>query len=203
MNDPHVVSLRYRVKTGERISYNSPPPIRVVGEAYDLDLADDVLTVTMHEHHPTAASAMERVRDHLRAWELSSALEWGPGFLTFELVNAEVIDRDPPPPGSIIVGVMGFASGAAAVMGHALCSVSSGRYPDPPSGFTATPLVERLWRRYQQYLEGKDLLTTMGFAVLSSIAKGRAAESRPRRPTRSTSRSSTPWGPSRPTWATS
>jgi len=44
-----------------------------------------------------------------------------------------------------------------------------GEYPDPPSGFLASPMVDHLWNRYQMYLEGRDLLTTMGYVCLSTI----------------------------------
>ncbi len=111
MNDPHVVSLRYRVKTDKSVSYNKPPAVNVSGTAYDMTLNDDVLIVTMKEHHPTVGSAMARVRDHLRAWELQTALDMGRGYLEFEFEKADVIDRDPPQPGI----VMGHA---AVVLGR-------------------------------------------------------------------------------------
>jgi hypothetical protein len=168
MNDPHVVSLRYRVKTDKSVSYNKPPAVNVSDTACDMTLVDDILTVTMKEHHPTVGSAMARVRDHLRAWELQTALDIGRGHLAFEFDNAVVIDRDPPPPGTATAHAAVMLA-AVLVTATAEGHIAKGKYPDPPSGFLASPIVEHLWNRYQMYLEGRDLLTSMGYACLSII----------------------------------
>jgi hypothetical protein len=168
MNDPHVVSLRYRIKTDKTVSYNNPPAVTVSEAAYDMTLVDDVLTVTMKEHHPTVGSAMARVRNHLRAWELQTAVDMGRGYLNFEFDNAEVIDRNPPPPGTSTAH-MGIVGAAASFTATAECHIARAKYPDPPSRFLASSTVEHLWNRYQMYLEGRDLLTTMGYVCLSTI----------------------------------
>ena len=177
MNDPHVVSLRYRVKTDKSVSYNKPPAVNVSGTAYDMTLNDDVLIVTMKEHHPTVGSAMARVRDHLRAWELQTALDMGRGYLEFEFEKADVIDRDPPQPG-IVMGHAAVVFRALSVSATVESHIAKAKYPDPPSRFRASPMVEMLWNRYQMYLEGRDLLTTMGYVSLSTIQSEAGGRSR-------------------------
>jgi hypothetical protein len=177
MGDPHVVELRYRVKTGEGVSYNNPPPVTVKETFFEMTLADNLLTVMMVEHHPTVESARSRVRDYLRAWELQTELDVGPGHLEFEFDSAKVVDRNPPPPGTVLVGLSAVASAAGVSYSIGVWRVERTKYPDTPSRFVASTLVEHLWNRYVRYLDGKDLLTTMGYYCLSTItneAGGRA-----------------------------
>ena len=168
MNDPHVVSLKYRVKSENPISFNRPPAVSASAVSYDLTLVDDVLTVTLKEHHPTVASAMERVGDYLRAWEIQAGLEAGFAYFKFEYQDAIVIDRNPPPPGSSI-GHGAVVLASFSVSGTATCHLEKATYPDPPSRFVATTTVGHLWNRYQMYLDGRDLLTTMGYFCLSTM----------------------------------
>jgi hypothetical protein len=168
MSEKHVVSISYCVSSDKNISYNNPPAVNVSREAYDLMLADGILTVTMKEHHPTLGSAIERVRNELRAWEIQTALELGPGHIKFEYKDAEIVDLDPPPSGVPQVLSMDVACGLSLSV-TADCHIAKGRYPDPPSRFAASPMVEHLWNRYEMYLAKRDLLTTMGYVCLSMI----------------------------------
>ena len=45
MNDPHVVSLRYRLVTDATVSYSSPPAITHETSTFKTILQNDVLTV--------------------------------------------------------------------------------------------------------------------------------------------------------------
>jgi hypothetical protein len=169
MNDPHVVSLRYRVKTDGSVSYNQAPEVTLDKSAYEMTLLDDVLTVRMKEHCPTVESAMRRVEDELKAWEIQAALDSGRGCLNFELEDAEVIDRNPPPPGTPSAATAAINLASLGLAGGVTCHVVRGKYPDPPSNFAASPMVKHLWNRYQMYLDRRDLLTTMGYVCLSTI----------------------------------
>ena len=63
MNYRHVVRLKYKLVTGDSVSYNSPP--RVFSDpGFDLKLENGVLTVEMKEHHATVGSAIVRIRPH-------------------------------------------------------------------------------------------------------------------------------------------
>jgi hypothetical protein len=160
--------LYYRLKSGEGFSYQNPPPLKVSQPEFDATLEGGVLMIEMKEHHPTVASAMERVRAFLDGWEISGTLEQGRGRLSFEFERPEVIDRNPPPPGARVI--------VEAVVSHLLLGsafdaveVVSPRYPKPPVNFVATETVRVLFERYQLYRDRKDLLTTMGFACLALL----------------------------------
>jgi hypothetical protein len=135
---------------------------------FDLKLENGVLTVEMKEHHATVGSAIDRIRPTLRAWEIQAGLFDGRDALKFEFDGSEVVDRNPPPPGSGIGLAVGVAE-VLAISDSLKLQVGRRQYPNPPTSFKASPLVELLWNRLQQHLDGKDLLTTMGYACLSAI----------------------------------
>ena len=169
MNDPHVVRLKYKLVTGDSVSYNSPPPVVFNDPGFDLKLENGILTVDIKEHHATVGSALERLRPTLRAWEIQAGLFDGRDALKFEFDESEVVDRNPPPPGSAITGHLAAVLEPLRVSASATTHVVRSQYPNPPTSFRASPLVELLWNRLQQHLDGKDLLTTMGYACLSAI----------------------------------
>lgn len=168
MLDPHVVSIRYKVCTGQTVTYDSPPPISFSEPGFDGVLNGGILTITFKVHHATAGSAQANVNSFIRAWEIATAIESGPGVLSFEFIDANVVERSPPPNGShVLHGLAGSAR--ITFSANATLSVVRHQYPSPPLNFAATPLVELLWARYQNYQNGKDLLTTMGYACLSAV----------------------------------
>lgn len=99
MRDPHVVELRYRLVLDGGDEFRDPPPVERERDAFSVRLADDLLTVTMKEHHPTIDSARVRVDSFLQDWVISAALQYRRRQVSFEYEDADVIDRDPPPPG--------------------------------------------------------------------------------------------------------
>lgn len=178
MNDPHVESLKYKLITGADLSYRSPPPVSFADPVCNMILQNDVLVCRMSQHHATVSGAMDAVRPVIRAWEIQSALDYGRGAMRFEFDSADVIDRAPvsAPPTTHTLS----ASTRLHLTGSASCTLVKASYPEPPATFKATQLLELLFNRYHQYLDGKDLLTTMGYACLSAIqdsAGGRTSAS--------------------------
>jgi hypothetical protein len=168
MNDPHVVRLKYKLVTGDSVSYNSPPPLVFSTPGFDLKLENGVLTVEMKEHHATVGSAIERLRPTLRAWEIQVGLVEGRDALKFEFDESEVVDRNPPSPGSGIEITAG-TSEVMAISDSLKVRVGRSQYPTPPTSFKASPLVELMWSRLQQYLDGKELLPSMAYFCLTTI----------------------------------
>jgi hypothetical protein len=168
MNDPHVVRLKYKLVTGDSVSYNSPPPVVFSDPGFDLKLENGILTVDMKEHFTTAGSADERLRPTLRAWEIQVGLFDGRDALKFEFDGSEIVDRNPPPPGSAIAHAVGVSE-VLGVSDFQKAQVVRNQYPNPPTSFKASPLVELLWSRLQQHLDGKEFLTGTGFACLTLI----------------------------------
>jgi hypothetical protein len=122
----------------------------------------------MREHYPDVGEARRVVGDFLRSWEIKTALELRRGEMRFQFEDSQVIDRDPPPPGSPKIvplsGVANFTGNLTAVL-HA----TRRKYPDPPTVFTVTPDVETLWQRYNNYLDGKEPLPSMAYFCLTLI----------------------------------
>lgn len=179
MNDPHVESLTYEARAAaENISYGEPRPLDFANDIGDFRLADSVLTVAMAEHYADVESARHVVDQYLRSWEVQTDLTANPGQIKFTYKTANVIDRDPPPPGSKNVIVAVGTASIAAVTCNATVSITCGQYPDPPAEFCSTPDVELFHARWLQYREGKQPLQTMAYFVLhalESIPGGRQA----------------------------
>jgi len=122
LRDPHVVELRYRLVLSGDDEFRDPPPVERERDAFSVRLAGGLLTVTMKEHHSTIDSARARVDPFVQSWEISAALQSRRRQVSFEYEDADVIDRDPPPPGEpqiidapiLLEGVMDFRRAAVS-----------------------------------------------------------------------------------------
>ena len=180
MRDPHVVALRYRLECDETLSFENPPLAEAQTDAFRVSLHDDRLTAEMIEHYSTEEGARKRVETYLRSWEVDAALCSGRQEFRFQFESADVIDRDPPPPGSPqTVHVKGIAS--TVTFGTVTVHKKTRVYPAPPVGFVASPDVETLWARYEGYLQGQEPLSSMAYACLTfleALAGGRKETAR-------------------------
>ena len=168
MRDPHVEKLRYCLVLAGGDTFHDPPAVERDYHNFRVRLADGLVTVTMKEHHPTIELARSRVEPFLRDWELSAALEYRRRDVTFDYKDADVIDRDPPPPGepqSIEIS----AAGVQSMTGTAKITVLRRAYPSPPDRFVSSRDVDRI--RYEQYLEGHEPLPSMAYFCLTVVEK--------------------------------
>jgi hypothetical protein len=173
MNDPHVVSLTYRLEVGKRLTFNSPPPLEQETVHFAIRLENGTLVVSMTEHHPTVESAQERVAPFLRSWELDNELKYGPNAMRFAYQTAEVIDRNPPPLGSPHTIQLEQLVEIETVFPVEV-GVGRDTYPPPPCDFVASPDVTTLWTRFQGYREGREPLSGMAYFCLTVLeARGR------------------------------
>ena len=170
MRDPHVESLRYRLKTSATTIYKNAPAVKFTRNEFECHLNDGVLTCRMREHFPTVKEAQRVVEDFLHSWEIKTALELRRGAMQFQFEDAHVIDRNPPPPGSSEF-VHVSASSGVKFTGEAISElcITRRKYPDPPIDFTVTPDVETLWQRYNNYLDGKEPLPSMANFCLTLV----------------------------------
>lgn len=172
MNDPHVDSLTFDVSApAENISYGDPEPMTFGNEIAEFHVNDCVLVVSPTDHYADVGSALRVVEPFLRSWEVITDLTQNPGQLKFTYRTANVIDRDPPPPGtSQRVTVSG--GGSITVTGHAaIVGIQCGKYPDPPIGFAATSTVELYHARWLQFRNGKQSLEAMAYFILHAIQR--------------------------------
>lgn len=180
MRDPHVVALIYRLETDETVSFDKPPPLDWETEAFRMRLSDGVARFEMSEHYSTSAAAREKVDLFLKAWEINAALDLGRPEIRFRFDNAEIIDRDPPPPGSPqTIQVEGI--GSSETFGTLTIKVTRQNYPEPLAGFAASPDVIMLFERLERYRQGREPLPSTAYAMLSFMegrAGGRTAAAR-------------------------
>jgi len=170
MRDPHVESLRYRLKTSATTTYENPPAVKFIRDEFECHLNDGVLKCRMREHFPTVEEAQRVVEDFLHSWEIKTALELRRGAMKFQFEDSHVIDRNPPPPGSSEFNYVS-TSGGLKFTGSvtSIHSITLREYPDPPIDFTVTPDVETLWQRYNNYLDGKEQLPSMANFCLTLV----------------------------------
>ena len=142
----------------------------------DFSLVDGVLKVIPAEHLCSGEEASQAIEGFIRAWEMEADLKQKLGMIRLSYSHADVIDRDPPPPGTQHVHIAGIASGLA-VSDSVTCHLTARRYPSPPTCFSASEYARYAYRRWIGYRRGLEpLLATACFiltvqerkAVLSS-----------------------------------
>lgn len=173
MNAPHVDSLRYRLKTDESLEFADPPSLESETPTLRLRLENNVVTVWPKTHHPSAEHAREEVDPYLRAWEISEAVRRGRRKVRFEYQSAEVVDRAPSPDGPQTTRHV--VSKFDTLRSVSRAAERSSSYPAPPETFVASPDVETMWQRYEQYVQGREPLLSMAYfclTVLENSARG-------------------------------
>lgn len=177
--DFHVVSLRYRLRPSDRVTYENPPPVEFeTGEAR-FRLAEGKLNCELKSHFSTQEEARAVVAPILRAWEVDGDLRWNRGELRFDFEGADIIDRSPLPPGVVRghgIALLGMASLAA--VGTVSVHVTRARYPGPPGTFRLNLDAESIFLRYQNYLDGREPFLSMAYfclTVLQAKAGGRVS----------------------------
>jgi hypothetical protein len=172
VNDPHVEWLRYRIELGPTLKVTDPTPHTYEADGFSVQLESGRLTASLKEHHASIESARERVEPFLRSWERDSDLKYGVLALRFIREDAQVIDRDPPPPGSPrTYSVQAHAGGIALAGAAAEIAFGMREYPPPPTTFRTTPDVETLWYHYESHMAGKERLSDMGYYCLTVIER--------------------------------
>lgn len=168
MRDPHVEILRYRLETASNITYDNPLPVDIDHDEFSGRLETGILTCHMKKHYESIDAAHKVVTWYLRAWEMDAALKFGPGEIRFVYEDAQVIDRNPPPPDAPLE--IQVSEGFLTMEGSVVTlRVTRREYPKPPMIFRVSPDVETLWQRYQMYLDGKDRLLSMAYFCLSLL----------------------------------
>ena len=172
----HVVSLRYALRSSDRVTYVNPPPVEFETEAARFRLAEGKLACEMKAHFPTAEAARTVVEPVLRAWEVDADLRWNRDELRFVFDVADIIDRTPAPPGVIRGAVYITGTGVLTATGTVSVHVTRGRYPEPPSdAFRLNPDAESVLLRYRGYLDGREPLPAMAYFCRTVLGPGESA----------------------------
>jgi hypothetical protein len=171
MSHLHVARLVYRLKTDGTWTFEDPPKVERQTDAFFHRLEDDMLYISMREHHETAVSARTRVEKYLRSWEISAGLQYdSTSEMWFEFESAEVLDltehpRAPTGTPQVVVSLSAASMSIAALA--ATAHVTSRSYPNPPDHFTVSEDVEVMWTLYQRYRKDRERLLTMAATCLS------------------------------------
>lgn len=169
MRDPHVDTLLYKVSSEEGISYaTNPESLSVSTDLGTFNLTDGMLRVVPVEHFTNEEEARQAIDPFLRAWEIEADITSHIGMIRFQFASAEIIDRNPPPPGSSqVIEVRGTSMGVVGCSAsmHLTCA----RYPKPPTIFRVTTEVQRVYRRWRSYHLGKEPLHAMAYFVLTQL----------------------------------
>jgi len=168
MRDPRVQKIHYRVSSEGAVKYNNPSAISFSNHLGSFDLSNGELQIVPAEHFPDEYSARQVLEPFLRSWEIEADITSSVGTIRFAFKNSEVVDRNPPPPGSPhVVDTRGVAAGLSS----ANASIESIRntYPEPPMEFRATPEVQLAYRRWLDYRQGKEPLLSMAYFVLTLL----------------------------------
>jgi hypothetical protein len=168
VRDPHVASLRYRVEDNPRVTFADQEGVQTQTDIFHVKLSDGLLVLEPKLHFASVEAARVESDLFVRSWEIDVFLKYGSKELTFIFDSAEVIDLDPPPPGSQVIGV---GSGTVTINMSASGSDHQVRrhYPRPPEQFRDSPDVETLWNRYEGFKNGREPLLSMAYFCLTFI----------------------------------
>jgi hypothetical protein len=170
VRDPHVERLHYRLQTDDTTSFAATAQrVRADTAAFTAELADDRLLVGLIDHYSNEAEAREAVEPYLQAWEIKHALRvGGRREAWFEFDRSEIVDRNPPPPGTHHT-IKASASVNGVVTISVTGSVARGAYPLAPTDFVVDPDTLTLWNRWQGYLDGREPLQSMAYFCLTVL----------------------------------
>jgi len=168
MNDPHVVKITYQLKTVLDDVFQDTDSFKFENDSFKLYFEEQKLIVEMIDHYDNVAAARKTIDIFLRSWEINDALIVGRREFWFEFDYAELIDRNPAPPGSPNILKMTASSINVFVEGEQIVK-SRKNLPQPPVIFQASPDVESLWHRYQGYLIEREPLLSMAYFCLTLV----------------------------------
>lgn len=166
MQDPHVEAVYFSVGSAKDISYESPEPLDFSNHLGLFSLADGFLKVIPVEDFCSGLEASQAIDGFLRSWEIEADLKQNLGMIRFSYSHADVIDRNPSPPGASHVVEGAFAS-AVAIADSVTCHITARRYPSPPDCFSATEYAQHAYRRWIGYRSGREPLQAMAYFIIT------------------------------------
>lgn len=170
MNDPHVVSLRYKfVSEDPSDIFDKAEPLKTSFGPFEIELRDNTLVAKPHDHYPDPDSAKAALEPYLRSWESNAFLHPGRYRIRFTYVTAEVIDRNLPASRGATYHLRASA-GAITITGNsATLSRRMAKFPAPDPSFQASDLTDLLISRFKQYRDGREPLPGMAYWILRNL----------------------------------
>ena len=146
MNEPHVVSLTYKIVEIDSFTFKDPPDIEIDTPNFRWRLSKGTLTLEPKNHYSSVAQVRPLSDDFVRAWEIDRALRSGSLEFNFRFQGAQIVDRQPGP-GKAFVD----SCDVMTLVDSVDVKKISQSYPAPPKNFQLTPEVEVLWSRYCRF----------------------------------------------------
>jgi len=171
MNDPHVVSLTYKIIEEDGFKFNDPPDVEVDTPDFKGRLSQGVLTLEPKDHFESEAHVRPRADEFLRGWEITAALHYGRSEFHFRFQGSSIVDRQAGP-GKHFIDLSDNLHMSMTVN----VEKYSASYPAPPDNFRLTPEVEVIWNRYSRYIEGKEPLPSMAYSCLTFLERDKHRE---------------------------
>ena len=95
MNDPHVVSLLYRIDHDSSVDYSEAKPVEDAQTEFDVRVQDDEVEFTMRVHCASVKESRAIVDPYIRLWEFETSLERGRNSFNLRFVRPHIVDRNP------------------------------------------------------------------------------------------------------------
>jgi hypothetical protein len=168
VRDPHVTRLQFEIRPEKGTSYENPEPLTFENPLGQFDARDGKLLVEPVDHFADETAARSIIEPFLRSWEIETDLDANPGTIRFRFQSADVIDRDPPPPGSDL-SIQLVGESLLITGGTIETLITRRKYPQPPTAFEATVDVARAHARWLDYRAGREPLPSMGYFVLTLV----------------------------------
>ena len=169
MVDPHVVAVSYRIEHSKAVAYDGSPPLHRNEPQFRLKIEDKRVRFEFKEHYASEGDARHAIADYIESWQRSAELQCGPDSFVLVFLDAEIIDRQPPPPRPGVVELRARAT-VETPRGFAALTIGLLEYPEPPSGCDfQDPLVQRLHIRYMDHRRGKEPLAGMAYFCLTVL----------------------------------
>lgn len=168
MRDPHVERLVFAITSREGTAYDNPAPLSFQNNLGRFSTREGRLLVELANHFANEGAARSFIEPFLRSWEIQSDLDSNPGTIRFTFVNADVVDRNPPPPSAdLSIQLRGESLSVSGGIVRTLITYRS--YPPPPSAFEATADVRYAHARWLDYRAGREPLQATGYFVLTLV----------------------------------
>lgn len=167
MNNPHVEALYYRfISENPNDDFNAAQEVSVKLGNFEVTLRNDELIAKPTEHIPDEKSAIEALEPYLHAWEDRAFLEHSHFRIRFIYKRANIIDLNPNPNSlEISLGTLELSATAEVISIHR----SMDTYPDPPTNFSSSQLMNELIYRLKSFKDGREQIPTVAYAILDRL----------------------------------
>ncbi len=186
MNDPHVVSLTYKMSHIGNVDYSKARPLTADDPAgrFTAEVTQDTVVFRLHEHFATEQEARDLIDPIADAWSISAGLRGWPGEFDLEYNWAQIVDRSLPPSTSVFC----IPPCRSILTTYAPTFVVTRNLPGLPEKFVASDPIRWMYDRYRAHREKKETVGAVSYYCLTVLEGFFGAEpedqTRQRRPSK-------------------